>query len=60
MLNKFAILKIMNLTKYKSKSTMKRETKKNYQTPVLIKVGTLTNITLKTGSTSDSTLPRVV
>jgi hypothetical protein len=35
-------------------------TKKAYQTPVLKKVGTLKSITLKTGSSSDSTLPRVV
>jgi hypothetical protein len=35
-------------------------TKKTYQTPVLKKVGTLKSITLKTGSNSDSSMPRVV
>jgi hypothetical protein len=34
--------------------------KKTYQTPVLKKVGTLKSITLKTGSTTDSSMPRVV
>lgn len=37
-------------------ATLKRE----YSLPKLKKVGSLSNITLKTGSTSDSTLPRVI
>ena len=34
--------------------------KKQYQSPTLKKIGNVNQITLKTGSTSDSSMPRVV
>jgi hypothetical protein len=44
---------------YKTQNTG-NGSKKAYQTPQLKKVGELKKITLKTGSASDSSLPRVV
>lgn len=34
--------------------------KKPYQSPTIIRIGNVRELTMKTGSTSDSTLPRVV
>jgi hypothetical protein len=34
--------------------------KRQYTTPILTKVGSLKKITLKTGSNTDSSMPRVV